>query len=129
MKLNLGIRHNYIVLQDRVLQNRVLHTIFPSGDFISLEEQGKLHHAIVNVLPPVSPTESFVTQLEQALLKEGRSLPALSPSLSLLQTIGLVLGGILPIVGGIAAWVLWRRRQREKSNLHPTPPTVVLQAS
>ncbi len=90
---------------------------------IPFKEKRELEQSIANVLVPVLPPESFVRRLRQDIVAEAArqqaAKTAVAPGASeqrmprILRIIGLVGGGILYVVGGIAVWLLWRHSDEE----------------
>lgn len=79
---------------------------------MALDEQRALEHALAQALAPVhEPSASFVEALEQELVLEAERQHAKQ---QLLQTLGIVGGGVLTIVAGVVGYVLLRRQQKEK---------------
>jgi hypothetical protein len=85
---------------------------------IPFEEKHALEKSIANVLVPVLPSDAFVRRLRQDLVAEAeRQQTAEEVSESrILRVIGLVAGGILYVVGGVAVWLLWQHSDDGESS-------------
>ncbi len=85
------------------------------GQGLLSHEQEWLEQSIQAALPPVLPTDRFLIELEDELVREAerqlRREHDLDPGLRLLGFIG---GGLLSIAGGILVWALWQRRRAQK---------------
>lgn len=80
-------------------------------DAVPLSEQRAIGRAVVDVLPPVRPSQAFVTQLSRDLVAEARRQKIAHPEKTnqLLQILGYVSGGIFSMLGGIVIWLLIQR--------------------
>ena len=78
------------------------------------KEQRALEHSIAEVMALVhEPPEQFVEELEKDLILEAERQHAKQ---KLLQTLGIVGGGVLTIVAGVVGFVLLRRQHVEKAS-------------
>ena len=77
------------------------------------EELATLECALAAALSPTyEPAAQFVEDLEQELALEAEQQHAKQ---QLLQTLGIVGGGVLTIIAGVVGFVLLRRQQKEKA--------------
>ncbi|MFP4343829.1 MAG: hypothetical protein ACLFU8_03950 [Anaerolineales bacterium] len=93
---------------------------------LSPQELSTLEGSIAAALTPMQePGERFVTQLEEELLAEAERR---QEQQQLLQTVGLVSGGIVTVTLGILGFVLLRRQRKEKEcDEAPSPaPAAIL---
>jgi hypothetical protein len=73
-------------------------------------EERAIERAVVTVLPPVQPSQAFVQQLGADLLEEARrQREAEQQSNQTLRIFGMVGGGLLSVIGGMALWLLTHR--------------------
>ena len=80
-------------------------------DTVPLAEQRAIQRAVIDVLPPVRPSQVFVTQLSRDLVAEARRQRIAHPDKAnrMLQIFGFLSGGIFSMLGGIAIWFLIQR--------------------
>lgn len=85
-------------------------------DTVPLPEQQAIELAVVDVLPPVRPSQAFVDQLGRDLIAEARQRQSARPEQveRFLQFLGFVSGGIFSLLGGIAIWLLIERNQNQQ---------------
>lgn len=96
-------------------------------DLPSPEEEA-LGRAVRRALPPVAPSRRFVEALHRGLVAEaGRQHAAERQFNQSMRALGLLGGGLLSIVGGVAVWALWQRRHGQtqpKASAQPALATV-----
>jgi len=86
------------------------------GEGLLPREQQALEHSIRVALAPASPSEFFVSDLEQQLIDEAKQHQQDQQALLQgLRVVGFIGGGLLSIVGGVLMWLLWRRHQTQES--------------
>jgi hypothetical protein len=79
---------------------------------LSQQEMSTLEGSIAAALTPMQePQRQFVTQLEEELLAEAERR---QEQQQLLQTVGLVSGGIVTVALGILGFVVLRRQRKDK---------------
>jgi hypothetical protein len=86
------------------------------GESFLPREKQALEHSISVALVPASPSEFFVSDLEQQLIDEAkRHQQDQQALLQGLRVVGLIGGGLLSVVGGVLMWLLWRKHQPQDS--------------
>lgn len=91
-------RHRYLVLQD----------------YVPLHEQRAIEQAVAAVVRPVEPPPTFVAQLEQDLIEEATRIcekQSRAPQRAL-WILGILTGGLLPLIGGLLVWIFTNRGSR-----------------
>lgn len=85
-------------------------------DTVPLAEQRAIQRAVIDVLPPVRPSQAFVSQLSRDLVAEARRHQIAHPEKAnrVLQILGFLSGGIFSMLGGIAIWFLIQRNQDQR---------------
>lgn len=88
------IGERYVVLQEHV----------------PLREQQAMERSLVKVLPPVMPSQDFVTRLGHDLVEEARrqQVVQLRHTNQAFRFLG-IFGGLVSVVGGVILWLLLRR--------------------
>lgn len=90
-------------------------------EHIPPREEKAIERAVVTVLPPVQPSEVFVQQLGADLLDEARRQRiAEEHANQALRIFGVVGGGLLSVVGGMAIWLLTHRSKTQRERLAPS---------
>lgn len=90
-------------------------------DTVPLLEQRAIERAVIEVLPPVQPSQAFVTQLSRDLVAEARRRQIAHPEKAdrVLQILGFLSGGIFSMLGGIVIWLLIQRSHDQRgTKLH-----------
>lgn len=85
-------------------------------DTVPLSERRAIERAVLEALPPVRPSQAFVTQLSRDLVAEARRRQISQPERAnrMLQVLGYLSGGIFSMLGGIAIWLLIQRNQDQR---------------
>lgn len=97
--------HQYIVLQEN----------------IPAEEEQALGQYVARVMPPVVPAAAFVEQLGSDLVAEARRHYDVEQRRHrVTRTVGLVGGGVLSVVGGVALWWFVQRKRADAPAPAPT---------
>ncbi len=94
-------------------------------DYVPLQEQQVIERAVVTVIPPVKPSQTFISQLSQDLVAEARRQEeARRKSVNqALRIFGIAGGGILSVLGGIVLWLLFQQpRDESKHRLSLSSP-------
>ncbi len=92
--------HRYLILQDYV--------------YVPPHERRAIERAVAAAVRPVEPTPAFVAQLEQDLLEEATRMVekrSHAPQ-RVLWILGIMTGGLLPLIGGLLVWVFTNREGR-----------------
>ncbi|MGC9393548.1 MAG: hypothetical protein ACP5J4_01690 [Anaerolineae bacterium] len=98
--------HRYIVLQEN----------------LPAEEEQALGQLVTRAMPPVAPSDAFVEQLGSDLVAEARRHYDVEQHRHrVTRTVGLVGGGVLSIVGGVALWLLVQRKRAVPPGTSPSP--------
>ncbi len=87
------------------------------------EEEQALRQVVVCDMPPVVPSPAFVEQLGSDLVAEARRHYDVEQRRHRVTwTVGLVGGGALSVVGGVALWFfVWRKRAIAPSPVAVSP--------
>jgi hypothetical protein len=98
--------HHYIVLQEH----------------IPAEEEQALGQIVARAIPPVAPPAVFVEQLGRDLVAEAcRHYDVEQRRHRVTRTVGLVGGGVLSVVGGVALWLLVQRKRTVAPGVSSSP--------
>jgi hypothetical protein len=90
--------HQYIVLQEDV----------------SVKEEQALAYCVAHAMPSVAPAAAFVEQLGSDLVAEARRHYDMEQRRHrVTRTVGLVGGGVLSVVGGVALWWFVQRKRTD----------------
>jgi len=92
--------HRYLTLQDYV--------------YVPPNERRAIEQAVAAAVHPVEPPPAFVAQLEQDLLEEATRMVEKrnrAPQ-RVLWILGIMTGGLLPLIGGLLVWVFTNREGR-----------------
>lgn len=99
---------------------------------LSSEEEEALGQAVADVLPPVAPPRAFVNELGRNLVAEARRRQDTEQQRHhVVRTVGIVGGGVLSVVGGVAIWLFVQRHQKDNGVKIAAPapaPTAVAHA-
>lgn len=99
---------------------------------LSSEEEEALGQAVADVLPPVAPPRAFVNELGRNLVAEARRRQDTEQQRHhVARTVGIVGGGVLSVVGGVAIWLFVQRHQKDNGVKIAAPapaPTAVAHA-
>ena len=105
--------HRYIVLQEN----------------IPAEEEQALGQMVTRAIPPVAPSAPFVEQLGRDLVAEARRhYDVTQRRHRVTRTVGLVGGGVLSVVGGVALWLFVQRKRTVAPGASPPAAAYPAQA-
>ena len=91
-------------------------------DDLTPAEEDRLGEAVTEVLASVTPTAAFVTNLGQQLAQATqRELESQKRREQGLRIAGLVGGGVISIVGGLAVWLIWQKQHHADGQPGPRP--------
>ncbi len=85
-------------------------------DSLSEQEQAQLAQAITAALPPQQPSEAFVRELERRLLLAARRQAAMTVARHEQPRLGIIGGGMISVVGGLAVWLYLNARKNVTVN-------------
>jgi hypothetical protein len=98
--------HHYIVLQEN----------------IPAEEEQALGQMVARAMPPVAPPATFVEQLRRDLVAEACCHYDVEQRRHrMTRAVGLVGGGVLSVVGGVALWLFVQRKRAITPGASPSP--------
>lgn len=94
-------------------------------DMPSPEEEA-LGRAVRTALPSVAPSRRFVETLHRDLMAAAaRQREAERQFDQSMRTLGLLGGGLLSLIGGVAIWALWQRRRGQAQPKASAQPALV----